>query len=257
MKFIILFVALFYLPSCATHINTKKSCETSEEVKIKGKSLLLLKTGSDFYRVDKILKKICSKYPLHVEICTPIVIDSPIISPPESNRFNIIITKGTISKVKNDNFLAFIVGHEISHIILGHNEGERDKCVIDVIKKILSYPTTMSDHLDDYGGIGKTLGDTTSPESLISALILYIVGLPVKYFVEEPIYEIYDHSKEYQADLKSINLLKKSGYDIQRIYTFWDDMENIFGKNFQIYRSSHPSYDNRKNKLQEYILSIN
>lgn len=250
---LIIFLTLM-LSGCATSLKSNESCGSVED-EAKKNGLLFVKSGNYFQKSHELLKKLCSKSNINKSICTLMILDVNSVIPPMSNNYGVILTKGMLRKINNDDYLAMTIAHELAHIKLGHNDINNEKCTIDNLKILLSYPTTMSDHLTETDKFGENLDSFTHPGYVVGSLWLVGSGMFVKHAFEKPLYHAYDHEKEIDADLEGLKIYKNAGFKLSSVENFWDSFEIIFGKSHNGHRNTHPQYIERKKRILNHINS--
>jgi predicted Zn-dependent protease len=134
---------------------------------------------------------------------------------------------GLIEKVKpTDDELAQVMGHEISHALANHSAEQ------------MSVAMASSLGLMVFGMA------SDSPAATMTA-----AAVAAKLAIELP----YSRAGESEADRIGIELAAKAGYDPHAAVTLWQKMEKVGGSTPPVFLSTHPSPENRQEKLNSYI----
>ena len=181
----------------------------------------VVRNNIDLPRVRKIIVKLAS-----YSSRPGYVYHAYIIKTNEVNAFSTIggyiyVTTGLLNFVKTEDELAFVLGHEMSHILNKH--------VIRKIKKIA---------LITY------IGQRMNFQKFSS------VALNLNMTLSAP----FDQIDEYDADRSSIALVKKAGYDETAFNGFFSELESYDKKGLLAkFTSTHPSSANRRRCLNNLI----
>jgi len=134
---------------------------------------------------------------------------------------------GLIEKVEpTDDELAQVMGHEISHALANHSAEQ------------MSVAMASSLGLMVFGAASDS-----------SAATLSAAAIAAKLAVELP----YSRAGESEADRIGIELAAKAGYEPHAAVTLWQKMEKVGGDTPPVFLSTHPSPENRQEKLKSYI----
>ncbi len=138
----------------------------------------------------------------------------------------VFITAALYSRLQNEDQLAGVLGHEIGHVIERHGAERMAKTgfIQGIIQSIL---------------IG-TGGDATM------AQIANVVGNTVNMK--------YGREQELESDSWGVKLMMDSGYDPEALIGVMDILEEASGgQRVPEFQSSHPSPENRREKIREAI----
>ena len=136
---------------------------------------------------------------------------------------------GILPIAKNDDGIASIMGHEIAHAVARHS-AERMSTAI-----LVDAGTYALERLV----LGQRL------PSFSKQLRTYGLDLP------------FNRSQESEADYMGIIFSNLAGYNIEESYKIWERMkEDVNGKGPPEFLSTHPSPDNRINKLKGWIPEV-
>ena len=146
----------------------------------------------------------------------------------------VVVYTGILKMAKNDDQLATVMSHEVSHALARHGAERMSH------QKISSGVQQAANLL---------LG-ATAPEYTNAFNLAYGVG--TQYGVMLP----YGRSHEYEADEIGIHLMKKAGYNINEAPKFWQNMKAANPNAPMEFLSTHPSDDNRIKKISQTIESL-
>ena len=148
----------------------------------------------------------------------------------------IAVYTGILDVTKNANGLASVMGHEIAHAVAKHsNERASRNVAINVV-------TQVTDILS--GGKLSTVNRTTGMNT---------VGLLTQMGILMP----FNRKQESEADYLGLIFSSLSGYDIRETVKVWKRMKKANkGKTPPEFMSTHPSPDNRINKINEWMNDI-
>ena len=148
----------------------------------------------------------------------------------------IAVYTGILDVTKNTDGLAAVMGHEIAHAVAKHsNERASRNVAINVV-------TQVTDILS--GGKLSTVNRSTGMNT---------VGLLTQMGILNP----FNRKQETEADYLGLIFSSLSGYDIRETVNVWERMKKANkGKNPPEFMSTHPSPDNRINKINGWMNEI-
>jgi len=148
----------------------------------------------------------------------------------------IAVYTGMLEITKNKNGLAAVMGHEIAHAVAKHSiERASRNVAVNVI-------TQVTDALT--GGKLSTVNQTTGMNT---------IGLLTKMGIMNP----FNRKQETEADYLGLIFSSLSGYDIRETIKVWERMgEANKGKLPPEFMSTHPSPENRKKKIENWINEV-
>ncbi len=138
----------------------------------------------------------------------------------------VFITAALFSRLENEDQLAGILGHEIGHVIHRHGAVRMAKSsfIQGIIQSIM-------------------LGSGGDPSM---AQVANVVGNYVNLS--------YGRDQELESDDWGVRLMLEAGYNPEALISVMDILEEASGgKNVPEFQSSHPSPDNRREKIKEAI----
>jgi len=138
---------------------------------------------------------------------------------------NIFVNTGFLKYCQNADEVAFVLGHEFSHVE-GRHMAERLSVLVPIIflAYALAFYLTNSNDYD------------------------WVVKMGIKYLVELPQSRFY----EYEADKMSAGLCKRSGFDPVRAADFFKRSHH---KNLE-FMATHPLDENRITKIEEEVKMV-
>lgn len=146
---------------------------------------------------------------------------------------NIVVYDGLAKFVDNDDQLAAVVGHEISHAIAKHsNERLSRQSLTETAQKVAVSAAQQS-------------GKVTSQQLSVFNVAL---GLGSQYGIILP----FSRKQEYEADHIGLIIMAMAGYDIEQAPKLWEKMAQN-GQQVPEFMSTHPSDANRIKNLNKYM----
>ena len=148
----------------------------------------------------------------------------------------IAVYSGMLEITKNINGLAAVMGHEIAHAVAKHSiERASRNVAVNVV-------TQVTDALT--GGKLSTINRTTG---------INTVGMLTRMGILNP----FNRKQETEADYLGLIFASLSGYDIRETVNVWERMKEAHkGKTPPEFMSTHPSPENRKKKIANWINEI-
>ena len=143
---------------------------------------------------------------------------------------------GMLEITKNDNGLAAVMGHEIAHAVAKHSVERASRSVL---------VTTATGIIDiATGGKLSQINRTTGIDT---------VGLLSQIGIMNP----FNRKQESEADYLGLIFSSLSGYDIRETTKIWERMKEANkGKEPPEFLSTHPSSDNRIDKINEWMNEV-
>ena len=148
----------------------------------------------------------------------------------------IAVYTGMLDITKNTNGLAAVMGHEIAHAVAKHSIERASRNV--AVNVVLQVTDVLS------GGKLSQVNRTTGVNT---------VDLLTKMGIVNP----FNRKQESEADYLGLIFASLSGYDIRETINIWDRMKEANkGKIPPEFMSTHPSPENRKRKIENWIPEI-
>ena len=146
----------------------------------------------------------------------------------------IAVYSGILPIAKNNDGIASIMGHEIAHAVARHSAERASRSIL------MDAGTYAFERL--------VLGTSLTGYSRDLYGQLRQVGLELPF----------NRSQESEADYLGLIFMSLAGYNTDETYKVWERMkEDMGGKGPSEFWSTHPSPDNRINKLKEWIPTVN
>lgn len=139
----------------------------------------------------------------------------------------IFITRGMLEKLSSEAELAAVLAHEIVHVTAKHSA------------------SAMSNQI----GLEMVLSAVTSEKTSETAILAANIGTQL-------VQLRYSRSAEYEADIYGLEYMVKAGYDPDAMYDMMVMLENLNSQRPIEFFSTHPSPENRKEKIREKIDSM-
>lgn len=136
---------------------------------------------------------------------------------------------GIFKVVRNQDQLAAVLAHEVSHVVAGHGN-----------ERVSQQYATQS----ALGVVGAIAGDTSGSGGLAVAAL----GLGAQYGILMP----FSRAQESEADLLGLDFMSQAGFDPRQAVALWQNMSQIGGKPPEIL-SDHPSDATRIQQIQDRL----
>lgn len=160
------------------------------------------------------------------------------------NGASIVVYKKLADKVKSDDELATVLGHEMGHIIAKHYEEQEEEnsraTAVGVGSAVLGTVASVATSVAGYGGLSGVAGDA-------AATTTGMVGYGA--FVGS-----FSRRQEYEADHIGLLIMAKAGYDPRVAPEFWKRSDEIFGASSSqvgAFFNTHPAETDRQDALEE------
>lgn len=211
----------------------------------------IVKKGKEYRRVKRILDKLCEYN--HISPKPKFIIfKTNYIKVPQAIRYTVVMSVGTINAIESDDELAFVLGHEISHILNGDTKTVDTKFLKAM--KYIFYNVNIDIEPSSSFVLSLDSSDwlTANLTSLILAPISGIAATKAAQEIESYLY-IFNREMEYHADINSVKLMEKAHYDPRASITFWGHANKIFKERKESLNKTHPSYGDRRVLLLKFI----
>ncbi len=144
----------------------------------------------------------------------------------------VVVYTGILPVSKNENALAVVLGHEVSHALLQHGNQRMSQSMIQ-----------------QFGGVALSVALANKPAQTQDVFMrAYGVGTEVGFALP------FSRKHELEADRFGLIWAVMAGYDPNEAIAFWERMENISnGQKPPELLSTHPSDATRKKKIKEYL----
>jgi predicted Zn-dependent protease/RNA polymerase subunit RPABC4/transcription elongation factor Spt4 len=152
----------------------------------------------------------------------------------------IAVFSGILSIARNEEELAFILGHEMAHALLDHT---RTRVSAQNTKNTLTTASWFGSFAFDLIGMGE-IGNLTRAA-------VNTASLGSQYLLLNP----WGRDQELEADRLGMLIIHWAGYDISGVPAFWQKMSGHNANNFDFF-STHPADDKRISVMQSLVLEI-
>jgi|GEM_PF-337325 len=142
----------------------------------------------------------------------------------------VYINTGMVRFTKDDNELAYIIGHEFAHNIMKHIDAQKQNAMAGAFLGALA------------DGIAARYGAYSKKDSFTAA------GAESGILAYSPAFE-------QEADYIGLYLTARAGYDYHRVPDVWRRM-SLFDREFIYYTSTHPSNAERFVLMRKFIAEI-
>ena len=148
----------------------------------------------------------------------------------------IAVYTGMLEITKNINGLAAVMGHEIAHAVAKHSVERASRgMAVNIGTAIIDIAS---------GGVLTDINRTTGQN---------VVGLLSEIGIMRP----FNRKQESEADYLGLIFSSLSGYDIRETTKIWERMKEANkGKEPLEFFSTHPSSDNRIEKINEWMNGV-
>ena len=213
---------------------------------LKDKDYKEIKSGRQYRRLVAIIDKLSKAagyprktFPVHL-------IDAGSnVNASAWNGASIVVYLELMKRVKSDEELATVLGHEIGHIMAEHYKDQKEEktraSAVGIGSTILGTAASVAASAAGLGaGTANMAGDLT--ESASSA-----VGYGA--FVGS-----FNRTQEYEADHLGLLIMAEAGYDPKASARFWDRSAEVFGSSdssLGAFFSTHPASADRRKALNE------
>ena len=183
--------------------------------------------------VDKYLRQILDKlitqwdFPIEKPIKIAVSTDSSYSA--FATDDTIVIAQGIIGDANTEDELAFIIAHELSHILLRHNETNeyfaKQSALVSKAANIAMSTALLRDVKSQKTANGYNISIQTTEQSKNLMMDSYRTGLSINRLSRDMISSSMSRSHEDEADLLGIDLMIKAGYSPKAFTTVFDRIE--------------------------------
>jgi predicted Zn-dependent protease len=135
---------------------------------------------------------------------------------------------GLLKVAENEDQLATVLGHEVTHVIAKHSDAR------------------VSTELATKTGLDIAAALAGAGRSTSRAEMFGLLGVGAEYGVLRP----YSRAQESEADLVGLDLMARAGFDPRESIALWKNMEKATGKGPPAFLSDHPSHEHRIEALE-------
>lgn len=158
-----------------------------------------------------------------------------LVANKEPNAFcmpggKIVVYEGILPYTKDETGLAVVLGHEVAHAVAKHsNERMSQQVVASVGSELVNLAVSQK-------------------SAVVQQLAPMVYGLGAQYAIMLP----YSREHEHEADHLGLIFMAMAGYDPSAAEAFWTRM-SASSANVPEFLSTHPSGDNRIQKIREWL----
>ena len=144
----------------------------------------------------------------------------------------VVVYTGILPITKNENALAVVIGHEVSHALLQHGNQRMSESMIQ-----------------QFGGIALSVALANKPSATQDIFMdAYGIGSNVGFMLP------FSRKQELEADRYGLIWAAMAGYDPNEALAFWERMQNASkGDKPPEFLSTHPSDATRIKKIKSYL----
>ncbi|QKJ23401.1 M48 family metallopeptidase [Poseidonibacter lekithochrous] len=185
--------------------------------------------------IDRVGKKLISVVKnSHIKKWEFILVEKDSINAACLPNGKVFINSGVFKVAKNDDQLATILAHEMSHALARHGGARISR------NKVVN---------------GAGIGGGLAIAVLNPLLIIPYIGL-YQATTEKLVTTPHNRLEEKEADEIGLNLMKKAGYDLKQSIAFWENMKTVNKHKGKTHTKTHLSYDERIKDLQKVITKM-
>lgn len=148
-----------------------------------------------------------------------------------------VIYSGMLGPIQNEDDLALIIGHEMSHALYDHT---LNRINTQNTKNTL----TAAAHI---GALGLSLFGLGEAASAIRT-VTNVADIGSEYLILKP----FDRKQEFEADKLGMTIMQLAGYDVTQVPDFWRRVSD-HGPNEFDFLSTHPADSKRIAKMEEFV----
>ena len=152
----------------------------------------------------------------------------------------IAVFSGILTIAKNEEELAFVLGHEMAHALLDHT---RTRVSAQNTHNTLATVSWVGSFAFDLIGLGEVGNLTRAAVNTVSLGSQFLLLNP------------WGRDQELEADRLGMLIIHWAGYDITGVPEFWQKMSGHNANNFDFF-STHPADDKRIAVMQSLVLEI-
>ncbi len=143
----------------------------------------------------------------------------------------IVVYTGMLPYTINENALAIVIGHEVSHALLQHGNKRMSESIVQ-----------------ELGGIALSSALSKNPTQTRNLFMqAYGVGSEVGFMLP------FSRKQELEADRFGLIWAAIAGYDPNEAIHFWERMQKMGGQRTPEFLSTHPSDATRIEKIKTYL----
>lgn len=185
--------------------------------------------------IDRVGKKlIASVKNSHIKKWEFILVEKDTINATCLPNGKVFINSGIFKVAKNDDQLATVLAHEMSHALARHGGARISR------NKVVN---------------GSGIGTGLVVGVLNPLLLIPYIGL-YQETTEKLIIGPHNRLEEKEADEIGLHLMKKAGYNLNESIKFWENMKEANNHKGRTHTHTHLSYDQRIKDLKKVIINL-
>ncbi len=201
--------------------------------------LELQQSGAGYERVKKIINRLSEAANVQQELDVYTVDAGENANAFAMGGNTIVVYQELLDRLPGDEELAVVLSHEMAHLLGQHTSD-----------------TTMQKRGAAWGLAAAVLGAVVTVATDGSTIAGDLAEASTS-VVGSGVVNSYSRAMEHEADHIGILLMAKVGYDPASAIELWEKADTVLGESNGItFFSTHPSHDNRKERLEEgYVLA--
>lgn len=203
---------LFVVDYTVEHLSPKQEKQLMQYAKVD----FNMKAAKEIPYLQKVTDKLakCAKLPYHIKTY---LLDEDVVNAFALPGGKIMVTKGMLKRIKNENELASVIGHELGHFKhKDHLKGLGKSLVMGVLSMLIA---------DNYGTAFATTLQVTDAK--------------------------YSQSQELAADLFGLDVMACAYGTVKDATTLFARMDK--GESWKYFLASHPDFHQRVEKMKAHI----
>ena len=226
--------------------NLRNDAEGYVQSYVKEKEFKEIKSGPDYRRLISMIDRLTKAagyppktFPVHL------VDAGDEVNASAWNGASIVVYLELLKRVKSDDELATVLGHEIGHIMAKHYKDQQEEksraSAVGIGSSLLGSVAVVAAAAAGLGGSTASMaGDITETASGAIGYGAFVGS--------------FNRTQEYEADHLGLLIMSEAGYDPNASTRFWDRSAEVFGSSnssMGAFFSTHPASEDRRKALKE------
>ncbi|KXF82284.1 M48 family metalloprotease [Enterovibrio coralii] len=166
--------------------------------------------------LNKILNRIVDAWDQELETPVYLSITTDRSYTASASNDTVMVSLGVLADAESEDEIAFIIAHELSHILLEHNETNeyfaKQKALVSKAANVAMVTASFQDVNTTKTANGIKVNMVTSEETAGQVGDIYRAGLTINRLSRDVISSSMSRSHEDEADLMAIDLISRAGY---------------------------------------------